>query len=69
MAIAGQVERLGVPEGQCAAASAALIDLARQLDEKIASFDSIREILWIVADYPALARRTIPLLIPHLDLE
>lgn len=69
VAIAAQVDRLGVPESQCAAASSALIDLAKQLDEGIASFDSIREILWIVADYPALARRTIPLLIPHLDLE
>lgn len=69
IAFAGQVDRLGVPEGQRAATSAALIDLAKQLDEGIASFDSIREILWIVADYPPLARRTIPLLIPHLDLE
>jgi len=69
VAIASQVDRLDVPEGQRKAASEALIDLARQLDEGIASFDSIREILWIVADYPALARRTIPLLIPHLDLE
>jgi len=69
MAIAGQVDRLGVPEGQCDAAREALIDFAKQLDERIASWDSIREILWIIADYPALARRTIPLLIPHLDLE
>ena len=69
VALAGEVDRLGVPDGQRAAARAALIDLARQLDEEIASFDSIREILWVVADYPALARRAIPLLISFLDLE
>jgi hypothetical protein len=68
-AIATQVERLGVPDGQRAAARAALVDLARQFEEEIASFDSIREILWVVADYPPLARRTIPLLVPYLDLE
>jgi hypothetical protein len=68
-AIAGQVDRLGVPEGQRAAARAALIDFARQLDEEIASFDSIRELLWAVVDYPPLARRVIPLLVPFLDLD
>ncbi|TMQ72183.1 MAG: hypothetical protein E6K80_03395 [Candidatus Eisenbacteria bacterium] len=69
VALAGQVDRFEVPAGQRAATRAALVDFARQLDEGIASFDSIREILWVVADYPALARCVIPLLVPHLDLD
>jgi hypothetical protein len=69
VALAGEVGRLGVPEGQRAAARAALLDFARQLDDDEATWDSIREFLWLVADYPALGRQAIPLLIPFLDLE
>lgn len=68
MTLAGEVARLGVPEGQRAAARAALLDLARQLDEETATWDSIREFLWMVADYPRLAQRAIPLLVPYLDV-
>jgi hypothetical protein len=67
-ALAADVERLGVPEGQRAAARAALLDLARQLDDESATWDTVREFLWMVADYPRLAQRAIPLLVPFLDV-
>ncbi len=69
VALAGEVANLGVPEGQRAAARAALIDLGRQFDERSAGWDSVREAIAMVLDYPPLARHVIPLLVPYLDLE
>jgi hypothetical protein len=69
VALAGEVASLGVPEGQRAGARAALIDLARQFDERSASWDSLRRLIGMVMDHPPLARRIVPLLVPYLDLE
>lgn len=68
-AIAGEVDRLGVPEGQRAAARAALLDMARRIDDGTASWDSVCQILTMCAAYPAVARRALPLLVPYLEFE
>ncbi len=67
VAIAAEVAHLGVPEGQRAAARAALLDLARQVDEHSLTWVRLRESIALLMDYPALARRVLPLLIPYLD--
>jgi hypothetical protein len=67
-ALASEVGTLGVPEGQRAGARAALLDLARQLDDHTLSWSSLRESMQFVMEYPALARRVVPLLIPYLDV-
>jgi len=69
MAVAGEVAALGVPEGQRAAMRAALMSLARQFDDRSATWASLRQVVSLVLDHPVLARRTIPLLVPFLDLE
>jgi hypothetical protein len=67
VALASEVARLGVPEGQRAGMRATLIELARRVDDRTLDWDSLRESFHAVLDYPPLARRVIPLLIPYLD--
>jgi hypothetical protein len=68
-ALAGEVANLGVPEGQRAATRAALLDLGRQMDGRSADWDSLRRAIAMVMEYPPLARRAVPLLVPYLDIE
>ena len=44
-----------------------LLDLAREFDDNRASWDTIRHAVVFVMEYPPLARRVLPLLIPYLD--
>jgi len=68
-ALAGEVARLGVPEGHRAAARAELLDLARRFDSpQSLTWDSLRGVISFVMEYPPLARRVIPMLIPFLDI-
>jgi hypothetical protein len=67
-ALASEVAQLGVPEGQRAEMRATLIELARRLDERSLDWDMLRDSFHAVLDFPPLARRVIPLLIPYLDL-
>jgi hypothetical protein len=67
MAIASQVDELGVPEGHRARTRAALLELARQVEGRDLSWDVLREAVVFLVDYPPLARRVLPLLVPHLD--
>jgi hypothetical protein len=68
VALASEVAQLGVPEGQRAGMRATLIELARRLDERSLDWDTLRDSFHAVLDFPPLARRVIPLLIPYLDL-
>jgi hypothetical protein len=67
VALASEVAHLGVPEGQRAGMRATLLELARRVDERSVDWDSLRDSFQAVLDFPALARRVIPLLIPYLD--
>src|SRR5262249_34984951 len=70
MAIAGlalEVEALGVPEGHRARARAVLLDLSRRLEAPTLSWESLREAMSFVMEFPALGRRMIPLLLPYFD--
>jgi hypothetical protein len=66
-AVVSEISHLGVPEGQRAQARAALLDLARQVDERSLDWKSLRECVKLVMHYPPLARRVLPLLVPYLD--
>jgi hypothetical protein len=46
---------------------ATLLELARRVDERSIDWDSLRDSFHAVLDFPPLARRVIPLLIPYLD--
>jgi hypothetical protein len=68
VALANEVAHFGVPESQRAAARAQLLDLARRFDEQTLTWEALRGAITFAMDYPALARRVIPMLIPYLDL-
>lgn len=68
-ALASEVAELGVPEGKRAATRAALTDLARRIEERTADWNTLRDAFGLAMDYPPLARRMVPLLVPYLDLE
>jgi hypothetical protein len=65
--IAADVEEYGVPEGHRARARAALVDLARELDDREATWETLREAVFFVMEFPPLARRVLPLLLPYIE--
>jgi hypothetical protein len=65
--IASDVSALGVPERHRATTRAALLDLAGHLDRHDLTWPSLREAVHLVMEYPILARRVLPLLLPYLE--
>jgi hypothetical protein len=68
MQIANNVSALGVPEGQRALARATLMDLSRLIETQEMTWESLRDAMLFVMQFPPLARRTLPLLLLFLDL-
>ena len=66
-AIADEVAAFGVPERYRAIARAAMLDLAGHLDRRDLTWQTLRESIHFVMEYPILARRILPLLLPYLD--
>ncbi len=67
LALAARVDALGVPEGHRARARATLTDLARQVEEPEIAWEALREGVTVIMEFPPVARRALPLLIPFLD--
>jgi hypothetical protein len=68
MQLASEVESLGVPDGQRALTRATLVDLARLLETGDISWDTLRDAVQFLMQFPPLARRALPLLMPYLDI-
>jgi hypothetical protein len=66
-ALADVVSELGVPDGQRARARAALLDLARQINANELIWDALREAVAFLMEFPGLARRVLPILLPCFD--
>ena len=67
MAMAVEIESLGVPEGERPRVREALLDLARKLDTAQLSWRQLRLTVEVVMEYPAIARRVLPMIVPFLD--
>lgn len=65
--LASDVSRLGVPEGRRAAARALLLDLARRVEERDADWAILRSTVNFAMEFPELARRLMPVLLPWFD--
>jgi hypothetical protein len=65
--MAAMVDQLGIPPGRRAIVRAALIDLGQQMDAPPVHWATIRQALSFLMDYPQIARRIIPMLLPYLD--
>ncbi|HTM58165.1 MAG TPA: hypothetical protein VL123_07095 [Candidatus Udaeobacter sp.] len=66
-AIASEADSLGVPERHRAITRAALMNLAGHLDRHDLTWQTLRESVHFVMEYPMLARRVLPLLVPFLE--
>jgi hypothetical protein len=67
MAMAVEIESLGVPEGDRPRVREALLDLARKLDSKMLTWRQLRLTVEVVMEYPAIGRRVLPMIVPFLD--
>ena len=67
IALAGDVDELGVPELHCERVRLALFDLAHHLDCGSVTWPLMRDAVTLVMHYPALARQALPLLLPYLE--
>jgi len=67
IALAGDIEELGVPEGHRERVRLALLDLAHHLDCGSVTWDLMRDAVTLVMHYPALGRQALPLLLPYLE--
>jgi hypothetical protein len=66
-AIATEVEAMGVPPTDCPEARAALLELADHFERRDLTWDTVRDAVRLLVEYPVVARRVLPLLVPHLD--
>jgi hypothetical protein len=66
-AISTDLASHGVPENQRARVRAALLELATHLDQRDLTWETMREVVQFLMDFPPVARRVLPLLLPHLD--
>jgi hypothetical protein len=67
LSLAAEVNTLGIPEGNRAWARAALVDLARQIESGQLSWEALRDAVHFLMEFPPLARRVLPLLLPFFE--
>ncbi len=70
LAVASIVHELGdmgVPEARYAETRARLLDLARRLERGELDWATLRKAVWFAMEYPDLARRLMPVLLPWMD--
>jgi hypothetical protein len=61
------LERMGVPLERQPEVRARLMDLARRIEAGEFEWGALRKAVWFAMEYPALARRVMPLLLPWID--
>jgi hypothetical protein len=70
IAVASMVQELGrldVPAGRHAEVRARLLDLARRIEKGELEWTSLRKAVWFAMEYPEIARRLMPVLLPWID--
>ena len=70
IAVASMVHELGrldVPAGRQAEVRARLLDLARRIEKGELEWTSLRKAVWFAMEYPEIARRLMPVLLPWID--
>jgi hypothetical protein len=59
--------RLDVPAGRQPELRARLLDLARRIEQGELDWSALRKAVWFAMEYPELARRLMPVLLPWID--
>jgi hypothetical protein len=65
--MAAAVDQLGVPRERQEIVRAALLDLGQQMDAPPIQWAALRQAMTFLMEYPQIARRVIPMLLPYLD--
>ncbi|MBI1799076.1 MAG: hypothetical protein HYR73_05265 [Candidatus Eisenbacteria bacterium] len=65
--IATELSALDVPHGHHAGTRAALLDLAKHLDQHDLTWEALREAVGFVMEFPPVAKRVLPLLLPFFE--
>ena len=65
--IVNELADLGVPDARHAESRARLMDLARRLERGDVDWALLRKAVWFAMEYPDLARRLLPVLLPWMD--
>ena len=58
---------LGIPESRHPETRARLLDLAQRLENGDLEWHILRAAVWFAMEYPALACRVVPVLLPRMD--
>jgi hypothetical protein len=67
MALAVELEDLGVTEAHRARLRDVLLELARNLDTDRLTWDQLRHATDMAMSFPVLAKRLLPILMPYMD--
>ena len=67
MSVVDELTQLGVPATRQSEARARLLDLGRRLETNELDWNALRKAVWFAMEYPEVARRLMPLLLPWID--
>jgi len=67
MSVVDALPPLGVPATRQSEARARLLDLGRRLETNELDWNALRKAVWFAMEYPEVARRLMPLLLPWID--
>jgi len=62
-----ELTSMGVPSSRQSEARARLLDLARRIETEDLPWSALRKAVWFAMEYPEVARRLIPMLLPWID--
>ena len=62
-----ELASMGVPSSRQSEARARLLDLARRIETEDLPWNALRKAVWFAMEYPEVARRLIPMLLPWID--
>ena len=62
-----ELTQMGVPATRQSETRARLVDLARRMESDELEWNALRKAVWFAMEYPEVARRLVPLLLPWID--
>jgi len=67
ISIVDELTQLGVPATRQSETRARLLDLSRRIENGELEWNSLKKSVWFAMEYPEVARRVMPLLLPWID--
>jgi hypothetical protein len=67
LSMVDELALMGVPVARQSETRARLLDLARRIEAADLKWNSLRAAVWFAMEYPEVARRLLPMLLPWID--